>query len=66
MGDATGRHDLTCHLRAHLLLRTAAALGCRRVARGDCATALAAHIVAAASKGCGYSLPGDVRLVDAR
>ena len=66
VGDATGRADLVRHLRTHLLLRTAAALGCGRLARGDCATALAAHIVAAASKGCGYSLPGDVGLVDAR
>lgn len=64
--DHTGRHDLARHLRARLLLRAAAALGCRRLARGDCATALAAHVVAAASKGCGYSLAGDVRLLDAR
>ncbi|KAL4458741.1 hypothetical protein ABPG75_013606 [Micractinium tetrahymenae] len=64
--DPTGRQDLARHLRTHLLLRCAAALDCSRVARGDCATALAAHIVAAASKGCGYSLSGDVQLLDAR
>lgn len=64
--DATGREDLVSHLRARLLLHTTAALGCGRLARGDCATSLAAHIVAAAAKGCGYSLPGDVRLMDAR
>jgi hypothetical protein len=66
VGDPTGRDDLARHLRSSLLLRTAAALGCSRLALGDCATALAAHIVAAASKGCGYSLAGDVRLLDAR
>ncbi len=64
--DRTGRSDLARHLRTHLLLLCAAALGCSRVARGDCATTLATHIVAAASKGCGYSLPGDVQLLDAR
>ena len=64
--DPTGRADLARHLRTRLLLRCAAALGCGRVARGDSSTALATHIVAAASKGCGYSLAGDVRLVDAR
>ncbi|PRW60032.1 Cytoplasmic tRNA 2-thiolation 2 [Chlorella sorokiniana] len=66
VSDPTGRQDLSRHLRTRLLLRAAAELGCARLARGDCATALAAHIVAAASKGCGYSLAGDVRLVDAR
>lgn len=66
VSDTTGRQDLVCHLRTHLLLRTAAALGCCRMARGDCSTALAARVVAAAAKGCGYSLAGDVRLVDAR
>ncbi|KAL4435854.1 hypothetical protein ABPG77_000616 [Micractinium sp. CCAP 211/92] len=64
--DRTGGSDLARHLRTHLLLRCAATLGCSRVARGDCATTLATHIVAAASKGCGYSLPGDVQLLDAR
>ena len=64
--DVTGRQDMARHLRIRLLLHSAAALGCGRLARGDCATALATHIVAAAAKGCGYSLPGDVRLVDAR
>lgn len=64
--DATGRQDLARHLRARMLLHAASVLGCKRMARGDCATTLATHIVAAASKGCGYSLPGDVRLVDAR
>lgn len=66
VSDPTGRQDLARHLRGRLLLRAAAELGCARLARGDCATTLAAHIVAAASKGCGYSLAGDVRLVDAR
>ena len=66
VSDGTGRQDLARHLRTQLLLRTAAGLGCGRVARGDCSTALAAHIVAAAAKGCGYSLPGDIHLVDAR
>ena len=64
--DPTGRSDLARHLRTHLLLRCASALGCSRIARGDCATTLATHIVAAASKGCGYSLAGDVQLLDAR
>lgn len=64
--DPTGRQDLARHLRTHLLLRCAALLGCSRVARGDCASTLATRIVAAASKGCGYSLPGDVQLLDAR
>lgn len=64
--DVTGRSDLVRHLRTHVLLRAAAELGCGRLARGDCATALATHIVAAASKGCGYSLPGDVHLLDDR
>lgn len=64
--DPTGRQDLARHLRGCLLLRATAALGCRRLARADCATSLAAHVVAAASKGCGYSLAGDVRLLDAR
>ncbi|KAI7846117.1 hypothetical protein COHA_000378 [Chlorella ohadii] len=58
--DPTGRQDLARHLRTRLLLRAAAELDCARLARGDCATTLAAHIVAAASKGCGYSLAGDV------
>jgi hypothetical protein len=66
VSDGTGRQDLARHLRTQLLLRTAAGLGCGRVARGDCSTTLAAHIVAAAAKGCGYSLPGDIHLVDAR
>lgn len=66
VSDPTGRQDLARHLRGRLLLRAASELGCARLARGDCATTLAAHIVAAASKGCGYSLAGDVRLVDAR
>ncbi|GAB4821844.1 hypothetical protein N2152v2_008890 [Parachlorella kessleri] len=66
VADATGREDLVAHLRTHRLLAAARELGCSKVARGDCATRLAAHIVAAASKGCGYGLPGDIQLVDAR
>jgi hypothetical protein len=64
--DLTGREDLVAHLRTHRLLAAGRELGCGKVARGDCATRLAAHIMAAASKGCGYGLPGDVQLVDAR
>ena len=66
VGDPTGREDLIAHLRTRLLLRTAERLGCSRIARGDAAGRLAAHVVAAAAKGRGYSLPGDVHLVDAR
>lgn len=66
VSDATGREDLLRHLRTHALLAAARRLGCGKLARGDCATRLAAHVVAAAAKGCGYGLPGDVHLVDAR
>jgi hypothetical protein len=66
VSDPTGREDLVRHLRSRLLLRTACTLGCARLARGDCASSLAARIVAEASKGCGHSLVGDVRLFDAR
>lgn len=66
VSDATGREDLLLHLRTHSLLAAARRLGCGKLARGDCATRLAAHVVAAVAKGCGYGLPGDVHLVDAR
>eukprot|EP00887_Chlorella_sp_A99_P006570 scaffold3.g6570.t1 len=64
--DPTGREDLVAYLRARLLLRTAARLGCSKVARGECAGRLAGAAVAAAAKGRGYALPGDVHMVDAR
>ena len=64
--DATGREDLVAALRCHLLLATAGALGCGKLARADCATRLAEHVIAGAAKGRGYGLPGDVHVVDAR
>lgn len=53
-------------LRRHLLLARAQALGCGRLALGDSGTRLAVRIVAGASKGAGFSLPGDVQAADAR
>lgn len=64
--DTTGREDLLEHLRSRLLLATAARIGAGKVARGDSATRLATRAVAAAAKGRGYALAGDVHLVDAR
>ncbi len=64
--DETGREDLRRYLRMHVLLGAAQRLGCTRVARGDCMTTLAIHVVAATAKGRGYSVPGDVSQLDAR
>jgi hypothetical protein len=47
-------------------LRTARQARCMQVALGCSATHLAAHIVAAMSKGSGYALPGDLQFHDAR
>eukprot|EP00798_Chlamydomonas_sp_ICE-L_P030351 gene30351-35356_t len=78
--DMTGREDLVEYLRNELILRTASTLdhsaecgivpskaGSRTlVMRGDNASSLAIKIIADVSKGRGFSLPGDVQLVDAR
>jgi len=64
--DVTGREDLKNILRHHLLVRTAFELGCDTLALGYDATSLAVRSIAAAAKGCGYSLPSDTQLVDGR
>jgi cytoplasmic tRNA 2-thiolation protein 2 len=66
VGDPTGRDDLVTHLRTRALLAAASSLGCGRLALGHTSTALAVRVVAAAAKGCGYSLPADVQAADAR
>lgn len=66
INDTTGKEDLTNHLQQQLLLRTAAALGCSRLLLGECASRVAANIIADAAKGRGYSLPADTQLLDAR
>lgn len=66
VGDVTGRQDLIHHLRHHLLLTKAAELGCNILATGHCATTLAAHVIAEAAKGCGYSIAGDIQMTDGR
>eukprot|EP00882_Tetradesmus_deserticola_P010434 GHRQ01011019.1.p1 GENE.GHRQ01011019.1~~GHRQ01011019.1.p1 ORF type:complete len:327 (+),score=125.74 GHRQ01011019.1:133-981(+) len=57
---------MVVHLQDLLLLRAAAALGCSRLVRGECACRIAANIIAAAAKGRGFSVPADIQLLDAR
>lgn len=64
--DTTGKEDLINHMQEQLLLRTAVALGCNRLLLGECASRVAAKIIADAAKGRGYSLPADIQLLDAR
>ena len=64
--DRTGREDLVRHLRTRLLLQAAQAAGCNKLLLGDTGTRVAAQVIAAAAKGRGYALPGDVQWVDAR
>uniref|UniRef100_A0A383WGI9 Cytoplasmic tRNA 2-thiolation protein 2 n=1 Tax=Tetradesmus obliquus TaxID=3088 RepID=A0A383WGI9_TETOB len=66
VSDTTGREDLAAHLQDSLLLRAAAALGCSRMLRGECACRTAANIIAEAAKGRGFSVPADIQLLDAR
>jgi hypothetical protein len=66
VSDTTGREDVVVHLQDSLLLRSAAALGCNRMLRGECACRIAANIIAEAAKGRGFSLPADIQLLDAR
>ncbi|GFR39726.1 hypothetical protein Agub_g207, partial [Astrephomene gubernaculifera] len=64
--DPTGREDLVRLLRGRLLAGTAGRLGATKLLRADSGTALAARVIADTAKGRGYSLPGDIQLVDAR
>jgi hypothetical protein len=66
VSDTTGREDVVVHLQDSLLLRSAAALGCSRMLRGECACRIAANIIAEAAKGRGFSVPADIQLLDAR
>jgi hypothetical protein len=66
VADPTGAEDLLKYLRDQLLLRAAAVLGCNRLLRGDSASRMAIKIISDASKGRGFSLPGDIQTLDGR
>jgi hypothetical protein len=66
VADTTGREDVAAHLQDSLLRRAAAALGCSRMLRDECACRIAANIIAEAAKGRGFSVPADIQLLDAR
>jgi hypothetical protein len=66
VADPTGVEDLLLYLRDQLLLRAAAVLGCNRLLRGDSASRMAIKIISDASKGRGFSLPGDIQTLDGR
>ncbi|KAF6258675.1 hypothetical protein COO60DRAFT_1096167 [Scenedesmus sp. NREL 46B-D3] len=57
---------MAVHLQDLLVLRAAAALGCSRLLRGECASRIAANIIGDAAKGRGFSVPADIQLLDAR
>ena len=64
--DATAAEDVAAHLRSQLLVRLAHANGCGKLLLGDCASTVAARVVADAAKGRGFSLPADIQPSDAR
>jgi hypothetical protein len=64
--DATSKKDVRVYLRTRLLCTLASARNCRFLALGQTSDGLAAEAVAAAAKGRGYALPGDVACRDAR
>ncbi|XP_078442650.1 adenine nucleotide alpha hydrolases-like superfamily protein [Wolffia australiana] len=64
--DATGKEDLLRYLRMKSLQKVALENGYSKLVLGSCTTTLACHVLSAAVKGQGYSLPADIQYVDSR
>lgn len=64
--DSTAKDDIITILKTHLLLRTAHQLDCKLLVVGTTTDAMAAKIIAASAKGCGYSLPCISQAIDDR
>ncbi|KAF5198493.1 Cytoplasmic trna 2-thiolation protein [Thalictrum thalictroides] len=66
VSDATGKEDLLCHLRMQCLQKIAFENKYNKLVLGSCTSRIACHVLSAAVKGQGYSLPADIQYIDAR
>ncbi|CAM6129274.1 unnamed protein product [Calypogeia fissa] len=66
INDATGKEDLLEYLRMQAVQKVAQEEGYTKVVLGLCTTRIAARVIAATTKGRGYSLPADIQYLDAR
>ncbi|KAG2405636.1 Cytoplasmic tRNA 2-thiolation protein [Vigna angularis] len=64
--DPTGREDMLLCMRMLALQKVASECGYNRIVLGSCISRIACHVISAAVKGQGYSLPADIQYVDAR
>ncbi|PIA51401.1 hypothetical protein AQUCO_01100315v1 [Aquilegia coerulea] len=66
VNDVTGKEDLLCHLRMLCLQKIAFENKYNKLVLGSCTSRIACHVLSAAVKGQGYSLPADIQYIDAR
>lgn len=66
VADPTGKEDLLQHLRMQALQQVAKDHGYTRLVLGLSTSRIAAKVISATAKGCGFSLPTEMQFYDAR